>query len=356
MRYSFKQKIGVLLFDWLKYEIKLNEIVKGHSYHPAWIEICNRAECLEMAPQNQGVRCLWKWTSELHAAKVFPSFGLRLMRRALHDWPIQFRNEPDLNSDNIEISFIIGHKGISRLPNLLSVLKTIAAQQDVAFECIVVEQSEQPEIKQHVPEWVRYIHTLPKYAAMPYSRSYAFNAGARIAKGTLLILHDNDMLIPYNYAAQLIEKHNQGYEVINLKRYIFYMNQGNSDKITSFSKIDLRNAPETIIQNLEAGGSIAITKQAYFNIGGFDESFIGWGGEDNEFWERAQNCSVWPFTYLPLVHLWHTPQVGKVNNKNNNIDLYQELSAIPIGQRIKELKSRNCGNIQIPDTPNDNQL
>ena len=349
MRYSFKRKIGVLLFDWFRYAIKLNEIVKGHSYHPAWIEICNRNECLEMAPQNQGVRCLWKWTSELHAAKIFPVFGLRLMRRALHDWPIQFRDEPDFNADNIEISFIIGHKGISRLPNLLSVLKTIAAQQDVAYECIVVEQSEHPEIQQHIPEWVTYIHTPPKYPNMPYSRSYAFNAGARIAKGKLLILHDNDILVPYNYAVQLVEKHNQGYEIINLKRYIFYMNKEISDEITSCSKINTNNAPEVIIQNLEAGGSLAVNKEAYFNIGGFDEAFIGWGGEDCEFWERAQICSVWPFTYLPLVHLWHTSQVGKMDKKGKNIDLYQKLSAIPIKQRIKELKKLQFESIHRPD-------
>ncbi|MDM8541604.1 galactosyltransferase-related protein [Desulfococcaceae bacterium HSG9] len=285
----------------------------------------------------------------MHAAKVFPVFGLRLMRRALHDWPIQFRNEPDFNSDNIEISFIIGHKGISRLPNLLSVLKTIAAQQDVAFECIVVEQSEHPEIQQHIPEWVTYIHTSPKYPNMPYSRSYTFNVGAGIAKGKLLILHDNDMLVPYNYAVQLVEKHNQGYEIINLKRYIFYMNKEISDEITSCSKINTNNAPEVIIQNLEAGGSLAVNKEAYFNIGGFDEAFIGWGGEDCEFWERAQICSVWPFTYLPLVHLWHTSQVGKMDKKGKNIDLYQKFSAILIKQRIKELKKRQFESIHRPD-------
>ncbi len=184
---------------------------------------------------------------------------------------------------------------------------------------------------------------------MPYSRSYAFNVGASIAKGTLLILHDNDMLAPQNYAAQLVAKHNQGYEIINLKRYIFYMNKGISDKIISFSKIDTKDAPEVIVQNLEAGGSIAVNREAYFNIGGFDEAFIGWGGEDNKFWERSQICSVWPFTYLPLVHLWHTPQIEKVDKRINNIDLYQKLSVIPIKQRIKKLKSRNFESIQIPD-------
>lgn len=340
MRYSLKQKIGVMLFDLLKFELCLNQFINGNKKRSRWIEICNRNERLDMASQNQGVRCLWKWTSELHAAKVFPSLGSRLMQRALDDWPIQFKDTPPQKFDHVLVSFIIGHKGPSRLPHLLTVLKTIAAQNEIAFECIVVEQSEQPEIKRHIPRWVRYHHAPPNCKSMSYSRAYAFNVGARLAKGKLLILHDNDMLTPQDYAVQIVAKHRQGYDVINLKRYIFYMNKAISNKIIFFLKFDSKDAPERIVQNLEAGGSLAVSKEAFFNIGGFDEAFMGWGGEDNEFWDRAQTCSVWPFTYLPLIHLWHPPQVEKTKESPPNIDLYKQLSAIPIQQRIENLKSK----------------
>ncbi len=66
------------------------------------------------------------------------------------------------------------------------------------------------------------------------------------------------------------------------------------------------------MQNAEAGGSIALSRDAFHAIGGYDESFVGWGGEDNEFWERAQTRRVWPYGYLPFVHLWHAPQPEKL--------------------------------------------
>jgi GT2 family glycosyltransferase len=101
----------------------------------------------------------------------------------------------------------------------------------------------------------------------------------------------------------------------------------------------LDEAPETIVQNLEGGGSVAIIREAYERIGGMDESFIGWGGEDNEFWERAQTCKVWPYGCLPLVHLWHPSQPGKYQDENPTLRHYRDLSLIPAGERIVRLAS-----------------
>ena len=77
-------------------------------------------------------------------------------------------------------------------------------------------------------------------------------------------------------------------------------------------------APEVIVQNLEGGGSVATTREAFESIGGMDESFIGWGGEDNEFWQRAQTCRVWPYGYLPIVHLWRPSQPPTQRSKNRH--------------------------------------
>ncbi len=95
------------------------------------------------------------------------------------------------------------------------------------------------------------------------------------------------------------------------------------------------------MQNLEAGGSFAITGKAYFEIGGFDESFVGWGGEDNEFWERAQTLKLWPYGYLPLVHLWHEAQLGKFDQQRQTAELFERRSAIAVEERIEELRRRN---------------
>ena len=103
---------------------------------------------------------------------------------------------------------------------------------------------------------------------------------------------------------------------------------------------DFGKKPEfdAIVQNLEAGGSSGAGRQAYFDIGGFDERFIGWGGEDNEFWERAQTKKVYPYGYLPLVHLWHEPQRGRTLGASaGTMRLYEELTRQDPFNRIQYL-------------------
>lgn len=334
-----RERSGVLLLDWRRY-MKATESPGGD-----WVGLCNRYERLLPAPDGRGVLCDWPWSSELHAPKLFPGLGRRLMLRAFSDYPIALQDgpAPSSMSEPPQVSFIIGHRGTARLPHLLLTLQSIAAQCDVRFECIVVEQSLTPEVKSALPSWVRYIHTPLPYADMPYCRSWTFNVGAKAARGGLLVLHDNDMLIPRAYAAQLLAAAGKGYEVINLKRFVFYLKKQHSLRVFSQGASLNEEPPETIVQNLEGGGSVAIDRDAYFAIGGFDEQFIGWGGEDNEFWERAKTRAVWPYAYLPIVHLWHEAQPGKRAVNGNGLytaDLIERQAAIPPEVRIEELRAR----------------
>lgn len=331
----WRNLVGILLKDYKRYRRALSE--QGTAY----LAICNRNELLEPASNGNGYRCKWQWTSDLHAPKYLSFLGLRLMKIALADWPITLRPEPETQNARPDVSFIIGHRGLARLPHLLLTLQSIAAQRQVACECIVVEQSSTPEIQSALPSWVRYVHTPLPQPDMPYCRSWAFNAGAQMARGSLLVLHDNDLLVPGGYAQELVNRFREGYEVINLKRFLFYLNEAHTGRVLTTQHLLLNEAPETIMQNAQGGGSLAIGRDAYFAIGGFDESFVGWGGEDNEFWERALTRRLWPYGYLPIVHLWHPAQPGKHDARRQTAELLEQLSIIPASQRIANLVTRN---------------
>ncbi|HRW64689.1 MAG TPA: galactosyltransferase-related protein [Candidatus Competibacter sp.] len=340
--YTGKALLGVLLKDWRYYRRALN--AQGRAY----LTLCNRTERLETAPDGNGYRCDWRYTSDLHAPKHLPSLGLKLLCRALADHPIQRLPEPRATSASPDISFIIGHRGGERLPHLLTTLESIAGQEGASVECLVVEQDQQAHLFGYLPAWVRYLYTPPPTPDLPYCRAWAFNIGVRHARGSVLVLHDNDMLVPTDYAARILQHIRQGYEALNLKRFVFYLSEAHSRGVFAGTAELMKRVPETIVQNLEAGGSIAITREGYERIGGFDEAFVGWGGEDNEFWERAHTLKVWPYGYLSLVHLWHPSQPGKYQPDNPTLRRHRELSEIPANERIARLRTLVQGEMAGP--------
>lgn len=332
---------SVLIKDMRRYRRALTG--PGASY----LKLCNRNEHLQVSPDGKGYRCDWQWTSDLHAPKYVPALGLQLMKRALADHPINRVAAPKKQPQSPDISFVIGHRGTDRLPHLLATLESIAGQENATVDCVIIEQDSQSHIAAKLPTWVRHVHTPPP-PDMPYCRSWALNIGVKASRGEVVVLHDNDMLVPTDYAASILSYVRQGYDVVNLKRFIFYLTEQHTQAVFA-GTADLTNeAPLVVVQNLEAGGSVALTRRAYEQIGGMDESFIGWGSEDNEFWERAQTRRVWPYAYLPIVHLWHKAQPGKHQADRDTQVVYEKLSEIPLEMRIAQLRRVNAGSMVAP--------
>lgn len=342
MTFTLKQKAGAVVIDWPRYEwhvrgLDLPGLPTGH-----WTRIGNRRDSLEIGPEGRGVRRAGRWTSRLHVARVFPSLASRLMAKALEEWPIGRSDEPVRASEAPEISFVIGHRGRDRLPHLRVVLETIAAQTDVDLECVVVEQSPRSEIGGELPGWVRVVRNPPPAAEMPYARAWAFNVGARAARGRLLVFHDNDLLVPSGYAAELDRLHRRGSEVIDLKRFVFYLPERETRRWLAADR-DVRRGEVAAVLDNARGGSLAVDRAAFLDLGGYDEAFVGWGGEDNEFWERARGRRVWPYGYVPLVHLWHPSQPEKEDRERDTARLLEERSRISAEERVAELSARDFG-------------
>jgi hypothetical protein len=351
--YSSKEKLGALVYD-------VPRFCWAFRSRKGWMQMRNRADRVMQGPDRKGIACDWEYTRTLHICDVFPITASWLMRRALSDWPIAQKDRPDRVNDvrccsnsatrldehhAPEVSFLIGHRGVERWPLLQEALRSIAAQQDVCFEVVIVEQDVEPVIRDHLPDWVRYIHT-PCQPDRPYCRSWAFNVAAREARAPLLVLHDNDMLVPARYAAESHRLSQAGWEVISLKRFIFYVAEMRHTQPLTNEGI---GRVESVLQNAKGGGSLAIRAATYEEIGGFDEDFVGWGGEDNEFWDRCMTRKVWAYGYLPIVHLWHPPQPGKRaadGMGSSTADLARQRRAIPPEERILNLKRQRTSAIE----------
>ena len=340
--YTLRQKAGAAFLDLPR----LCWALHGPAGGDRWVRYGNRRDHLRVNPHGEGVACAWESTRTLHLCNVFPWTGRMLLSAALRRHPIRFMETPDSTPTDAvlpEVSFIIGHRGQERLPQLLLTLRSIAAQQGVRCECIVVEQDVSPQIRDHLPDWVRYVHDPVAGPHAPYCRSRAFNAGAASARGRLLVLHDNDLLVPDRYAESAWTLAGDGYEVINLKRFIFYASEG-IQAGPSFLTCDGLGNVKSVLENATGGGSLALDREAFEAIGRMDESFEGWGGEDVEFWQRAMTRRVWNYGFLPLVHLWHPDQPGKAPEKNTpGMARLRLLSAMSPAQRIAALRRQRGG-------------
>lgn len=336
-RRRWRERVGV----WLKDRWRWERALRSPSLR--YLGLCNRHEALQAAPQGAGQACLWTHTSRLHAAMVQPELAQRLLRRCLQDAPIHRAAAPPAPVANPEISVLIGHRGLERLPLLLATLESLAAQSDVRLECLVIEQDDQAHIAAALPGWVRHLHAPLAQVGAPYNRSHTFNVGASAARAPVLLLHDNDMLVPAGYAARILHRIGQGYAVVNPKRFIFYLSQAHSQAVLEAGAALDASPSDFIVQNLEAGGSLAIRADTYAELGGMDEGFSGWGGEDNEFWDRCLTRPSWIWGYEPIVHLWHRSQPLKAAAANPNLDRARELMALPAEQRIQRLRQRHRG-------------
>lgn len=335
---------GAAVYDWPDFRRRIRARSATAGQPEPWLAIRNRNDRLTAGPDGRGYRCEWRFGSDLHIASVFPSAGKRLMQTALGRWPIESAESPRAAGAPVA-TFVIGHRGMSRLPHLLATLRSIAAQR-APVACIVVEQSVIPETRDALPKWVQYIHTPPPSSEMPYCRSWAFNVGVAAAQTDVLILHDNDILVPERYAEEAAARIADGWEFLDLKRFVFYLGAYDTGRVFAVGRATPARA--TVTQNVH-GGTIVASRAAYDAIGGFDESFIGWGGEDNDFWDRANvGGRVYDYGYLPVVHLHHDDQPGKRARQTAAIDLYAALETVPPRERIARLRLRQQGRIEGP--------
>lgn len=331
---TLRATLGAYLYDWPRYRRTL-------ANRTGWVTLGNRQDQLTTNPNGPGVRCAGRWSSDLHACHRIPSLGNKLLHRALQQWPVRWQTQA-VPTNPPKISVLIPFAGQARLPLLYQTLASWLAQDGAAVECIVIEQSTHSVIDT-LPTGVQHLHLPHPTQPNAWHKSWAFNVGARAANGAILVCHDADIPVPQHYAQEILTRCTQDVDVLHLQRFLFCLNAADTATLLANGQLPANARPERVRQNWQ-GGTLAIRQSAFFAIGGFDESFVGWGGEDNEFFDRCLTLNGWRYGYLPFLHLWHPPQAAKLNAaREHNLAFLRQRLAIPARQRIAELSSRTFG-------------
>jgi hypothetical protein len=347
---SLRAWLGVAMRDWPRYRRAMREpVTVGQNPARGWISLCNRIESITPNVDGPGVRCDWEWGSDLHACHVWPRLGQKLLQVALREWPIRFSDHPQPSSGP-RMSFIIAHGGRDRLPQLQRTIRSLFAQTEIDLECVVVDQTAE-SILEELPSEVIGHHLRKNGVQDGWHKAWAYNVGARRATGEILVFHDGDICVPHRYGTEIARAIlSNGNDAASLQRFLFYLSPNDTTAVETNDDFPPSLVPARVYQNWK-GGTIAIRRESFFSIGGFDEGFVDWGGEDDEFFQRCRlglkHCR---FGYLPFVHLWHPPQPGRKATDNPNIARVMPWRMnLPVTDRIVELTERRFGDPTGPD-------
>ena len=323
-KYTGRQIAGALLHD-----------IPRTLFARHWTYARNRSDQLVLSKDGIDTRPLGNWGEDLYAPKVFPLVGKSLMRRALRQWPIRFSSRRICDAAP-QVTFVIPFRGRERLSALRAVVESILAQEDVGVRCLVVEQSAE-KIAVNLPEEVEVLHLPHPSDPAPWRKSWAFNEGMRHVQTEFAVCHDADILVPAGYAKQIVRlAEAQCLDVLHLQRFLFYLSQADTEQVLTDGSFRNR-VPERIRQNWQ-GGTLAIRRETYFKLGGYDERFLNWGGEDNEFYDRCRTQKTCCSGFLPFVHLWHPQQPRKYSaEREANLREMKRLLEIPPEERIRAL-------------------
>lgn len=198
-------------------------------------------------------------------------------------------------------TYIIGYRHkADRLSNLRKTLDWINSFSNA--EVILVEQDKHSKIRDLN---LKCKHVFIK-SEMPYNRSWAFNVGLKYSQSNIIVFGDSDLVMRPDDFIRGVNALNE-YEMISPYNSVIDLTPEESNlNFNNIIQIDRPGRGETDNQKINISGGIAMfRKDAIERIAGWNESFIGWGGEDDFQTIKVKNLLTWNELGAKCYHFWH---------------------------------------------------
>lgn len=171
------------------------------------------------------------------------------------------------------------------------------------------------------------------YTDGPFNRSQARNWGAEDAEGDVLVFVDADSYVPKDQLVRAVAAcpawcfpYDQYFALSEKGTKEFY-----SGLVASPEYDYVFPGSDPLDRPASEGGCVVVSRQAFAEVHGYDERFIGWGFEDRCF-KIALETLCGPELRIPgpLWHLWHPePEEQRFRQPHigHNRDLYADYGA-----------------------------
>jgi hypothetical protein len=217
------------------------------------------------------------------------------------------------------LEIIVTHRGanIDRIVNLRAILRHLdRTYVDYALWLIEADRASTFHWNELADEKVRHVF-VPDGGL--FSRAKLCNIGVRLTRSPVVCFHDADM-VAHPAALKfclddLLDKDGADawgpfQRVVNVAGELRtrFAETGDYLLLDPYSEPEAPYAPDMGQLYLTNGSGIVLMRRATFHhLGGFDESFVGWGGEDDDILVRAHRLNVRWYSLLAkrLFHLNH---------------------------------------------------
>ena len=239
-----------------------------------------------------------------------------------------------------------------RHANLLTVLAFLAKTPE--WPVIVVEQDIVPQLTEPLPH--PRCSVLFAYNPGPFNKAWGFNVGARRFGGPVLVFTDADLIVP-ELLPRAVTHCMNSVQVVKPYRQVLDL----SPEATQHLRAGDAKALEQTLHQAKSrtaqgefaplcGGAFAIRQKTFFALGGWDERFVGWGGEDDAFSFKVQRArlSTLEFDDVAALHLYHPrSQDSEANPAQyaSNLALLERYRRYdqPQLERLQEVQSQIMG-------------
>lgn len=158
----------------------------------------------------------------------------------------------------------------------------------------------------------------------PFSRAASINMAAEQTAADIIVINDADSLCESQRIAESVESALTRPGLVRAYTSYRRLSREASEVLTPATYLDAWQGPfDWEMENAHAHGCIAVQRECFNQVGGYDEKFRGWGYEDlaaemlyDAFWPDRR-------TEGTLVHLWH-PSISEGPDVDRNAELYYQ--------------------------------
>lgn len=197
-----------------------------------------------------------------------------------------------MNIPEIKISICVGIKDrtSSLVRNLISSLNNCIGKENLELSIFDCGSSDVPSLLETIREYWKG-KLVYRREERNFERSYSFNRAVEQSSYYYIFLCDADMSLPEDFIFQYDK---------NVNSFTCWF-----PICFSLAKGKKREVNEDNGWWRESGfGMVGISKEQFLRLGGLNENFKTWGGEDNDFYNRIDIIKIRKRCY-GLFHNWH---------------------------------------------------